>query len=130
MGQVIGNYMRNHWVKFIVAFLIAFANLAIFNSAAGSWTALISYCDGAFIGGASVVFIGGLSWVNSLGGFDLASYYFGRKKTESGFEDYYQYVDRKKETRREDRFGFLPYLIVGVLYIIVAAVLLAFIPRG
>lgn len=128
--MVVLNYLRSHWIKFVVATLIAFANLAIYNSAAGSWSTMFSWCNGCFIGGASVVFIGGLALVNNLGGFDLGSYYFGRKKTEQGFEDYYEYVDRKKESRSVDRFGFLVYVIVGALYLIAATVLLVLLQRG
>ena len=113
-------FFKRYWIKFLVCVLLGFTLMAIYNSSAGRWDQLSSYCNGSFIGGAALFFIGMLSIVNNFGAFDLASFYFMRKQfDETRKENYGEYVSRRGDERSKSRFGFLPYVIVGFVFIIV-----------
>lgn len=118
-------FFKKNWIRFIVAFVIALGLLFLYVGLRGAeaWSALVFYSDGAFIGGFSAILIGGLSVVNGFGGFDMASYYFRRRQIGPGQkEDLYQYSTRKAEARKANRLAFLPYVIVGAIFVIFAIV--------
>ncbi len=131
MGSVIGAYLHKYWLKFALCPVIGLLIMVIYNSAAGQWTALVSYSNGAFIAGAVLFLIGLLSLVNSFGAFDLSSFYFRRKQfDETRKENYGEYVTRRAEERKKTRMGFLPYVIVGTVFIIVGISIFYSIPTG
>ena len=124
-------FLQKHWIKFVVCILVGFGLMAIYNSAAGNWHTLVSYSYGAFIGGAVLFLVGLLSLVGSFGAFDLASFYFLRKRVdETRKENYGEYVNRRADDHAKTRMGFLPYVIVGILYIIVGIVTFYCIPTA
>ena len=124
-------FLQKHWIKFVVCILVGFGLMAIYNSAAGNWHTLASYSNGAFIGGAVLFLVGLLSLVGSFGAFDLASFYFLRKRVdETRKENYGEYVTRRADDHAKARMGFLPYVIVGILYIIAGIVTFYCIPTA
>lgn len=119
-------FLRDHWIKFLVCVVLGFLCLLTYNFTNGSWTRVDSYMDGCFIGGFALIAIGGLSWINNLGGFDIASFYIRRKNIGERKEDYYEYGERRKEERSRNKLTFLPYIIVGSLYLIASLILMIF----
>lgn len=121
--NVIGEFFRQHWIKLIVSFVIGLLLMVIYNSVRGTWNMFYTYVDGGFIAGAVLFLIGMLSLVNSFGAFDLSSFFFRRKRIdENRKEDYYEYVQRRSEERKGTRSGFLPYVFVGIMYILFSVI--------
>ncbi len=117
-------YLRDHWIKFVVCILIGATPLLIYLGSKNGWTSSYAYMDGCFIGAATLLGIGFLAIINNFGGFDLFSFYFRRHKTENGPEDFGDYVQRKGQERVKLRWGFLPYFVIGVCYLIPSIVLM------
>ena len=121
----IGLFFKRNWIRFVVSLGIGLGLLAIYlvsyqnSDSVNVWTRPEYYRDGLFIAGMVVVFVGGLAIVSNFGIFDIFSYYPGRKKKEDGKkENFGDYVERKKAERSSDRnLFFLPYFIVGTLFL-------------
>ena len=94
---------------------------------------IVSYCDAFFVCGAILICLGMLSLVTYYGVFDIFGYstsyvYNGMKKgSVQRYKDFHDYIQQKTEKRKKKKYNFLPYLAIGIVYIIVAAILLAFI---
>ena len=119
------SYLRNHWIKILVCFLIGTIAMVIALAAKNGWTSMTAYSDACFIAAAILLGVGVLAIVNNFGGFDLFQYYFRRHRTEEGPEDFGTYVTRKGEERVKLRWGFLPYIVIGIAYLIPSIVLMA-----
>jgi len=127
--MVVLNYLRKYWIKFVVSLAIGILLMCIYNWINGHWDVPMFYSNGGFIAGASLFLIGMLSLVNSFGAFDLSSFYFRRKRVdETRKENYGEYVNRRAEERAHSHLGFLPYAIVGIVFIIVAIAIFYSIP--
>lgn len=87
----------------------------------------IYYVDAFGVGGAVSVFLGLLMWVASAGAFDTIGYGFSTFSSARKYRDLYEYTVRKKEKR--DRMGkpFLPFFLVGAVFLAVSFVISAFI---
>ena len=118
-------FFKRHWIKFLVCILLGVGLMSLYNTSAGRWDLIGSYSNGCFVAGAVLVLLGLLSVVTNFGAFNLASFYFNRKRIEEGGrkENYAEYTNRKEEERASYRLGFLPYMIVGVVYIAVSLIL-------
>ena len=129
--MVVLNYLHRYWIKFLVCFALGLFIMAIYNWSAGRWDLLVSYSNGGFIAGAVLFLVGLLSLVNSYGAFDLSSFYLRRKQVdETRKENYGEYVTRRAEERKKTRMGFLPYIIVGAMFIIVGISIFYSIPTA
>lgn len=120
-------FIRRNWIRFVVALalglLVLLANLII-QTGNGSWSHLVFYVDGTFIGGAVLILFSLLVVVNIFGAFDIFSYMFARKRLEDGRkEDLYEYSTRKKEQRSKHKLVFLPYLSVGMSFLLISLIL-------
>ena len=86
---------------------------------------LSSYRDGATIGGFALIFFGLLLVLNHFGAFDIFNYFFQRKKKEDGSKEIYsEFVERKRIEKGRLNLSFLPYLIIGCLYILFSVIAL------
>ena len=95
------------------------------NRETGVWNNLVEGEEGVlFIGGFSIICISFLVLLNSLGSFEMFTYYIKRKKYEDGTKEIYSdYCKRHDEKGREDRFTFLPYFISGLLLIVASIII-------
>lgn len=88
---------------------------------------LVNYCNAFFIAGALFIGIGLLSIVTNFGTFDIFSYsgrYVINRIKNVSVERFPEYTDNKKEKRKKLKFEFVPYMVLGVLCLLVAIVLL------
>lgn len=84
------------------------------------------YCDGFFIAGSATFLIGCLSCVTFYGAFEGFSYGFKNfRKTRSGDDTFYDYVANKQIERKKSRLPYTPYMVVGILFLIVSFILLS-----
>lgn len=103
------------------------------NNPEPSWTIFFSqlrlYSDGFCLGGGLVLAFIGLAWIGRQGTFDVVRYGFYRlvesfkRGDEKRYETAYDYTQAKKEKRDKEKPFFIPYLIVGGLFLTVGIVL-------
>ena len=127
----IGLFFQKNWIRFVACLLIGVAIVCLYNFGhqialkINPWGLAYYYRDSFFLAGMVVVSAGGLAICANFGIFDIFSYYPGRKKKENGKkENYGDYVQRKQLERSSDRnLYFLPYFIVGSIFLIVSLIL-------
>lgn len=109
-------------VRTIIAIVVALSFFfGIYYGTSKDYKAL---CDGFGIGGAVVLSMGIFSWINNIGFFDFASYGFIsvfsalRKDMVRPYDDLVDYKDKKSFKRKADKWNWVPYVIVGIIFII------------
>lgn len=110
-------------IKYILCFLFALLVIAFYVVSYGF--NLFNFADATFIAGFILVCISGLSFCTQAGTFDIFSYAFANKGVPGKRITFYDYQQRKIEKRKNKKFGCIPYLVVGVFFIIVSVILLA-----
>lgn len=113
------------WKRYLICFLYGILIIVIYNSLR-NWDTLLHYIDGLFIAGASLICIGGLSIVNSLGTFDVFSHLFAKGKDGNPKPTFAEYVESNKVKHQKNRFHCVPYFVFGLLYFISSLILQAF----
>lgn len=112
--------------KYITALCIACA-LAVAYLVLNGDDHIRFYCDAFFLAGASTFLIGCLSCVTFYGAFDGFSFGFKMFRKDRRSEDtLYDYVSNKQIERKKSRLPYTPYMVVGVLFLIVSFILLQF----
>ena len=118
------SFFAENWVRFLVSILIGLGLMAAYNGISNTWTLIIGYCNGSFIAAFTLISISILIVLNLFGAFDIFSFYFRRKTNEEGKKEaLYEYAARKKEERWKYKMVFLPYLVVGGLFLIASLIL-------
>ena len=118
------SFFIEHWVRFLVAFLIGVIMMIVYLAIANAWTWVIGYCNATFISAFVLFSISILSVLNLFGAFDIFSFYIGRKKKENGAkEDLYDYSSRKKDERSKFKLVFVPYLFFALLFLVASLIL-------
>ena len=111
-------------IRYIVAFIIA-AIITILYLSNTTFQVLRAYADGMVTGGVVTIFIGLLVLLSNLGAFDMFSYAFSRvsRSNRERYHDLYEYSEDKRIKRSSNRYVFMPYLVVGALFILVSIIL-------
>ena len=123
MQKILG-FFAEYWVRFLVSFMIGVTLYVATNLIENQWSLVRSHCDACFIAGSVLVGISALVLLNFFGAFDIFSFYFNRKKKENGDKEMlYDYSLRKKGERAKFKLAFLPYLLMGALFIVGALIL-------
>lgn len=119
-------------VPTVVGVVLFAANLMVHKPDAGfgAYEWIVALANAATLAGIVVAGIGGLSWVNAKGMFDIVKYGmsstigrflpFGKKNVFHTGEKYYDYVERKNE---EGRTWLKEWLFVGLAVVGLAVVL-------
>ena len=92
-----------------------------------SWKNIIAYCDILFLTSGVLLCVAGFSFVNYHGFFDMFAFSFSKKKRKEMGEDYYQYVERKALERKTNKLVPVPYLLISLLFFIIALILFSII---
>ena len=77
----------------------------------------MTWIDALTVAGAVVILLGLLGLVSHYGAFDIFGYafsFFGYRK----YGSLYEYSESKKEKRSKAGWSFMPYIIVGLLYLL------------
>ena len=129
--QKIGLFFKENWIRFVasivvgVIFMVIYIALLQSSIDVNAWAMLASYRDGATIAGFVLIFFGLLLVLSHFGAFDIFNFLLGRKKKEDGTkEKYFEYVERKRIEKGHLNLFFLPYLIVGSLYLLFSVIAL------
>lgn len=120
--KIIFHSPLKYLIIFIIGLIITSISLFVkgFN--------LLSFVDGFFISGASLIFIGLLSCLFFYGAFDTFSFSFSyvknsySKNKDERVNDFYKYKQNKNSKRENMNIPYTPYLINGLLFLIIAIV--------
>lgn len=119
--------IKSPWYKYLILIIIGIILIIINIGVKGNWKYIGFYADGAFIAGVVLILLGGLSFVNYEGAFDIFSY-LGTKRNENGRKlTFAEYGEVLKEEKKKKGFVFIPYIIVGFIYILLGVILLCFV---
>lgn len=80
----------------------------------------IYYVDALGVAGAVSILLVLLSWIASAGAFDTVGYGFSALFSDRKYKDLYDYTARKNEKRSRRRKSFVPFLIVGAVFLVVS----------
>ncbi len=84
---------------------------------------LIYYVDAFGVAGGISVFFGLLLLVSSLGAFTTFGYSFSTLRGERKYKDLYEYTEAKKEKQANQPRIYMPYILVGFVFLIISFVL-------
>ena len=119
------NIFKYGWKRMVIALAYGIIIMIIYNLLNKGWSNVIAYSNGSFIAGFTLVCIWGLNLVSKAGGFDIFGYMFGAKKDPTGRkETLYDYSERKKVSRSSKKYTSIPFLLIGIIYIIISFALL------
>lgn len=131
------DYTKKAFVSWIITFFIG---VGIFLGIL-FWKQMYSvygFMDACFYPGAILLGIGALLWVANAGLFDSLTYgvsyifssFSASKGQERKYKDLSEYSDNKMEKRRENKTYYLPYFVIGGLFLMVSIVLLVIFRMG
>ena len=116
----------NSWIRYLVSFVIGLIIAVIYLSLNG-FKYFYNYVNAISTAGISLIFIGLLSLVSYLGAFYAFGYGFSQIfGNKSNYKDLYDYTARKIEIRKRKNFIFMPYIIVGIIFVIISLILMCF----
>lgn len=107
------------WKKYVWALIINSA-LTLFVLFARGFDLKIYYVDAFSVGGAVSVFLGLLFWIADVGAFDTIGYGFASFRGSGKYKDLYDYTVRKREKRNRRGKGFVPYIVVGIGFLVIS----------
>ena len=107
--------------RYLAAFIISVViglTILIING----FDLFVNYVNAFSVGGAVTFLFGLLVLVESLGAFDTFGYAFStfRKRRH---KDLYEYTVAKNEKRSLNKFVFVPYLVVGLVFFIAGMIM-------
>lgn len=84
---------------------------------------LMFYVDAFSVAGAVSVLFGMLLWVASAGAFSTFGYAFSTLRSERKYKDLYEYTVAKEEKQAKQKKTYMPYILVGLVFLAVSFVL-------
>ena len=85
----------------------------------------IYYVDAFSAAGAVSALLGLLLWVAAAGAFDTIGYGFSTLGSNRKYKDLYEYTVRKKEKRSRQKLTFMPYIVTGIVFIMISLIISA-----
>lgn len=107
------------WKRYLVAVLLAVA-IGLLYLFLHSFEGVLFYVDAFGIGGGVTFCIGMLMLVSFLGAFDTFAYAFSTLQSKRQYKDLYEYNNAKEEKRKQSAWGFCPFLLVGLVFVLVS----------
>lgn len=86
----------------------------------------IYYVDAFSAAGSVSVLLGLLLWVAAAGAFDTIGYGFSVFGGNRKYKDLYEYTVRKKEKRSRQKLTFMPYIVTGMVFILISLLISVF----
>ena len=114
-------FLKTIYFKYIIVTLIAFFIAILYHIINNSWLSVSGNCNAFFISGAAMILFSFLTICVNLGSLDIFSYMFVNHKKEEN-KTFYDYCENKKEKRKKTSLNFLPYLFVGLVFIVIALI--------
>ena len=89
---------------------------------------LLAYVDAFSVAGSVSILFGMLLWVSAAGAFTTFGYAFSYFRAERKFKDLYEYTKVKEEKQAKQKKIYIPYILVGIVFLAVSFVLTKYIP--
>jgi len=120
------NNLKEQYVKCIFTFIYGIIIIIINNLSYGMWDSIFVYINGLFVAGFSLLCFGGLSVCAYFGTFDIFTH-LGAKRGPNGVKPtLYEHSEALKEKRSKKPLPFIPYFVIGAIYIIIMFILYMF----
>lgn len=84
---------------------------------------LLYYVDAFSVAGALSVLFGLLLWVSSAGAFNTFAYAFSTLRAERKYKDLFEYTAAKEERTAKQKKIQVPYMVIGVVFLVVSMIL-------
>ncbi len=104
------------WKRYLAA-LVLNAAVALLVLFVRGFEYKIYYVDAFSTAGGVSVLLGLLFWITAAGAFDTFGYGFSVIFSNGKYKDLYEYSTRKRERRGGGYKSFLPYLVVGAVFV-------------
>lgn len=83
---------------------------------------LRAYMEAFSVAGAISVLYGMLLWVSAAGAFYTFGYAFSYFRGERSYKDYYEYTRAKEEKQARKEKIYMPYIVVGIVFLLISFV--------
>lgn len=110
-------------IRYIISLIMGLILLLVKLIIDNGFTDLFSYSNGTFIAGLFLICVGGLSVVNYFGFFDIFTLMVAKRDKNGHKPTLYEHSQTKKEKRKKNKFVFIPYFVIGLLYLVIASIL-------
>ena len=110
-------------IRYIIALAIAIIFSLVYLIING-FNYKIFYLDAFTVAGSIDILVGLLALVTYFGAFDTFGYAFSTFKKDRRYKDLVEYTDAKKVKRANSQFIFVPYVVVGVIFVLVGLIFL------
>ena len=119
--------IKSPWYKYLILTIVGILLIIISVATHDAWTIYIYYTDGFLLAGVVLILLGGLSFVTSQGAFDIFSY-SGTKRSNNGKKlTLAEYSEVMREERQNKGYVFMPYILVGISFLVVGIIMLCFV---
>ncbi len=119
--------IKSPWYKYLILTIVGILLIIISVATHDAWTIYIYYTDGFLLAGVVLILLGGLSFVTSQGAFDIFSY-LGTKRSNNGKKlTLAEYSEVMREERQNKGYVFMPYILVGISFLVVGIIMLCFV---
>lgn len=102
-------------LRFVVSAIFAILIFVLDLINVGRFDQFGSYCSAFGISAFFQLLLAGLAFVGNQGAFDIFGFYPSRKRVNGKKENYREFVERKNKDRELTKFGFMPYIFVGLI---------------
>lgn len=110
-------------IKYVVLLVISLVITSLYIIARGS--SMTSLSDAFFLAGAVIFFTGMLYLTSYYGAFDTFNYGLSRIGKKR-YKDLYEYTVIKNEKRKEKNYPYIPFLVIGIFFIMISCIFLFF----
>ena len=119
------NFIRKYFlhspVHYVAALILnIFFTLLVLFLKGFDW--LRAYMEAFSVAGAISVLYGMLLWVSAAGAFTIFGYAFSYFRGERGYKDYYEYTRAKEEKQARKEKIYIPYIVVGIVFLLISFV--------
>lgn len=119
--------IKSPWYKYLILTIVGILLIIISVATHDAWNIYIYYTDGFLLAGVVLILLGGLSFVTSQGAFDIFSY-LGTKRSNNGKKlTLAEYSEVMREERQNKGYVFMPYILVGISFLVVGIIMLCFV---
>ena len=112
--------------KYIGCLIYLLIIVLLYNLLREQWTILVNYADSTFIGGFSLICVGGFYVFNYLGAYDIFQAAFAKRLPNGKKMTLYEFSEKRKIERSKTPFTYVPYFVVGCLGVVISSIISLF----
>lgn len=119
MLLILKRLFLHSWKKYIVLSILGIV-ITILYLSFHSFRYLVDYISGLQLSGLVLIMCGGLSFLNYFGAYDIWTYAFSKRKKGEKKPTLHEHSEIKKSNRDKEKLSFGPYLLVGMILLLVS----------